>query len=407
MNEIKCPNCHQVFKVDESTYSAILQQVKNKEFYDELKGKEQSFKIEQDLAVEKAKNATKSQYDDVIKDKDKTIYDKDREISLLKEKLISAEQAKDLAVTKAVSAETEKITKRETEILKLSSQLSIEKERSILREKEIKDDYERKLKDKNQEIGYYKDLKSKLSVKLLGETLEQHCEIEFEKLRALGFQNAYFEKDNDARTGSKGDYIFRDKDADGVEYISIMFEMKNEGDATATKKRNEDFFKELDKDRNEKRCEYAVLVSLLEADSELYNSGIVDVSHRYPKMYVIRPQFFIPLITLLKNASTKALDYKKELIKAQNQTVDITNFEDALTDFKERFGRDYRLASEKFNLAVDEIDKTIAKLQKIKDALLSSENHLRLANSKAEDLTIKKLTKNSPSIRAKFDELKK
>lgn len=254
-------------------------------------------------------------------------------------------------------------------------------------------------------IEYYKDFKLKSSTKMLGETLEQHCQIEFNRLRATGFQTAYFEKDNDARTGSKGDFIFRDYDQDGTEFISIMFEMKNEADTTATKKRNEDFFKELDKDRNEKKCEYAVLVSLLEADSDLYNEGIVDVSYKYPKMYVIRPQFFIPIITLLRNASLNSLQYKRELMIVKNQNIDITNFESSLLEFKDKFSRNYRLASEKFQTAIEEIDKTISHLEKTKAALLSSDRNLRLANEKAEDLTIKQLTKNNPTMQAKFAEL--
>jgi len=273
-------------------------------------------------------------------------------------------------------------------------------------ETNLKEKYETQLKLKDEQIAYYKDFKAKQSTKMVGESLEQHCEIQFNQLRATGFQNAYFEKDNDARTGSKGDYIYRENDDQGNEIISIMFEMKNENDETATKKKNEDFLKELDKDRNEKHCEYAILVSLLEPDNELYNSGIVDKSHRYPKMYVIRPQFFIPMITLLRNAALNSMQYKQELAIARAQNIDITHFEENMMKFKEGFARNYELASRKFKTAIDEIDKTITHLQKTKDALISSENNLRLANNKAEDLTIKKLVRNNPTMKAKFDELK-
>ena len=269
----------------------------------------------------------------------------------------------------------------------------------------MKDQYENKIRFKDEEIERYKDFKAKLSTKMVGETLEQHCEIEFNRLRATGFQNAYFEKDNDAKSGSKGDYVYRDKDSEGSEFISIMFEMKNEIDTTSTKKKNEDFLKELDKDRREKNCEYAVLVSLLEPESELYNSGIVDVSHKYPKMYVIRPQFFIPIITLLRNAALHSLEYKRELTLVKAQNIDVSNFEAAMNDFKDKFSKNYELASRKFKTAIEEIDKTIVHLQKTKDALLSSENNLRLANNKAEDLSIKRLTKNNPTMQAKFAEI--
>jgi len=283
---------------------------------------------------------------------------------------------------------------------------SISKEaEKLLLESSLKDKYETELKTKDEMIAYYKDMKARLSTKMVGETLEQHCETEFNKLRATAFPNAYFEKDNDARSGSKGDYIYRESDAAGNETISIMFEMKNEGDETATKHRNEDFLRELDKDRNEKKCEYAILVTLLEADSELYNSGIVDVSHKYPKMYIIRPQFFIPMITLLRNAALNSLKYKSELALVKAQNVDITNFEDNMNKFKEGFAKNYDLASRKFKTAIDEIDKTIDHLQKTKDALLSSENNLRLANNKAEDLTIKRLTRGNPTMASKFAEL--
>lgn len=289
----------------------------------------------------------------------------------------------------------------------LQNQIEQDKMKYQLQEKNLQEKYDTLLQTKDEQIAYYKDFKLKQSTKMIGESLEQHCEIEFNKLRATGFQNAYFEKDNDARTGSKGDYIYRELDENGVEIISIMFEMKNENDKTATKHKNEDFLKELDKDRNEKNCEYAVLVSMLEPENELYNTGIVDKSHRYPKMYVIRPQFFIPMITILRNAALNSLQYKNELQLVRNQNIDITNFEESMNDFKQKFSRNYKLASKKFNIAIEEIDKTISHLQKTKEALLSSERQLQLANNKAEDLTIKRLTRNNPTMKQKFDELKK
>lgn len=289
----------------------------------------------------------------------------------------------------------------------LQNQIEQDKMKYQLQEKSLQEKYDTLLQTKDEQIAYYKDFKLKQSTKMIGESLEQHCEIEFNKLRATGFQNAYFEKDNDARTGSKGDYIYRELDENGVEIISIMFEMKNENDKTATKHKNEDFLKELDKDRNEKNCEYAVLVSMLEPENELYNTGIVDKSHRYPKMYVIRPQFFIPMITILRNAAFNSMQYKNELQLVRNQNIDITNFEESMNDFKQKFSRNYELASRKFNTAIEEIDKTISHLQKTKEALLSSERQLQLANNKAEDLTIKRLTRNNPTMKQKFDELKK
>lgn len=298
-----------------------------------------------------------------------------------------------------------KLTAQENFILKLTNESELAEKEFKLREQSLKDQYENQLRFKNEEIERYKDFKAKLSTKMVGESLEQHCEIEFNRLRAIGFQNAYFEKDNDAKNGSKGDYIFRDKDSEGGEFISIMFEMKNKMDTTSTKKKNEDFLKELDKDRREKNCEYAVLVSLLEPESELYNSGIVDVSHKYPKMYIIRPQFFIPIITLLRNAALNSLEYRRELALVRAQNIDVSNFEAAMNDFKDKFSKNYELASRKFKTAIEEIDKTIDHLQKTKEALLSSENNLRLANNKAEDLTIKRLTKNNPTMQAKFAEI--
>ena len=311
-----------------------------------------------------------------------------------------------LAVTTAVSAQKDTIVEKEKQIIFLETQLQDAAKDKQLQEQSLKEKYAFQLKEKDDLIAYYKDLKTKMSTKMVGETLEQHCEIEFNRLRATGFQNAYFEKDNDARTGSKGDFIFRDKTDDGVEYISIMFEMKNEMDTTAAKHKNEDFFKELDKDRCEKGCEYAVLVSLLEADSEFYNTGIVDVSYKYPKMYVIRPQFFIPIITLLRNAAANSIQYKRQLAEYSSQNIDVTNFENKLLDFQEKFSYNYGLAQKKFDEAIKDIDKTIDTLQKTKAALLSSENNLRLANDKAQDITIKKLTRGNPTMRQKFEDLK-
>ena len=379
MKEIKCPNCGMPIKIDDAGYAAILKQVKDKAFEKEIKEKVE-------LISENTKKAS--------------------EILRLKEQIEFGEKSTQLAVNDAVKAKDELLNKKEQEIIQLRGSIESNKKDYDLKEVNLTAKYRDQLKLKDEELERYKDFKAKQTVKLLGESLEQHCETEFNRVRALGFQNAYFEKDNDARTGSKGDYIYRECDESGAEFLSIMFEMKNEGDTTATKKKNEDFFKELDKDRTEKKCEYAVLVSMLESDSELYNSGIVDVSHKYKKMYVIRPQFFIPLISLLKNAALNSLKYKKELIEIRNQQIDITNFENNINDFKEKFSRNYRLASEKFTNAIKEIDKTIEHLQKIKTELTNSENNLRLANNKAEELTIKKLVKNNPTMSAKFDELK-
>ena len=329
----------------------------------------------------------------------KELADKEQEISNLRQLI-------DLKAAKHQSEMEKAVNEKELEIERLKGDIQRSSSEAELKANEMRQRHEAELKAKDEKIEYYKDLKIKLSTKLLGETLEQHCQIEFNRLRATGFQNAYFEKDNDARTGSKGDFIFRDYGEDGTEYISIMFEMKNEGDETATKKKNEDFFKELDKDRNEKKCEYAVLVSMLESDNEFYNSGIVDVSYRYEKMYVIRPQFFIPIITLLRNAARNSLEYRQELDVIRKQNIDITNFEEEMNDFKDKFSKHYRHASDKFKTAIEEIDKTITHLQKTKDALLTSETHLRHANDKAEGLSIKKLTAKNPTMARKFAELK-
>lgn len=331
----------------------------------------------------------------------------EKENEQLKAKLEGETSRNALSISEAISNIKDQINHKEQLIIKLQSDLEQSENIKKINEQTIKEDYERQLKQKQELVDFYKDLKTKASTKMLGETLEQHCEIEFNKIRSTAFKNAYFEKDNDAKTGSKGDYIFKDYDSEGAEVISIMFEMKNEMDTTATKKKNEDFLKELDKDRNEKQCEYAILVSLLEIDSELYNQGIVDLSHKYPKMYVIRPQFFIPMITLLRDAAMNASRVKQQLNALKSQNIDITNFENDLNDFKTKFANNYRLASEKFTKAIEEIDKTIDHLMKTKDALLSSENNLRLANNKAEDLSIKKLTKNNPTMQKMFEDIKK
>lgn len=424
MNEIICPHCKKAFKVDEAGFADIVKQVRDGEFTRELH--ERLELVEKDkanavaLAEANAKNAlqaelakleteltqlqaTKTNEITELKAERAALVaelkaEKDAEIAKLEARVATAETEKKLAVTEAVTV----VEKQRDE---LASELKSKDTEKQLLENSLKDKYETELKSKDEMIAYYKDMKAKLSTKMVGETLEQHCETEFNRLRATAFPNAYFEKDNDARSGSKGDYIYRETDEAGNEIISIMFEMKNEGDETATKHKNEDFLRELDKDRTEKKCEYAVLVTLLEADSELYNSGIVDVSHRHEKMYVIRPQFFIPMITLLRNAALNSLKYKSELALVRAQNIDVTNFEDQLNDFRDSFGRNYRLASEKFKSAVESIDKSIAQLQKTKEALLSSENNLRIANNKADELTVKKLTRGNPTMAAKFAEL--
>ena len=404
MQEIKCPRCGTVFQVEEAGYAEILRQVRDKEFEKAIADRAREMEKTRGTELELAEEKTRRELAD-------SLAEKDRAIAELQLRLEAARKESELAV-KNIRAESELEAKtaladKDAQILRLNSEMESVKAGAELREKDLKESYELKLKDKDEQIGYYKDLKAKLSVKLLGETLEQHCENEFNKLRATGFRNAYFEKDNDASSGTKGDYIFRDRTDDGLTYISIMFEMKNEADVTATKHKNEHFFAKLDKDRNEKGCEYAVLVSLLEPESELYNTGIVDVSHRYPKMYVIRPQFFIPMITMLRNAAQSTIEYKTQLELVRKQDMDVARFEEEMERFKDAFGRNYRLASDKFHKAIEEIDKSIDHLQKIKDALTGAENNLRLANRKAEDLSIKKLTKNSPSVRAKFEQLEK
>lgn len=409
MREIRCPKCGEVFQVDESGYAAIVKQVRDKEFEKEIREREAQFRQEKQAAEELARTKTEQKLSGQISSQETRIRE-------LETKLQAEKDARDLEIQKAaaekerelaqrIAAKDQELAERDARIQKLRSQMDSEEKESQLKEQSLKEKYEEQLKMKDELVAYYKDFKARQSTKMVGESLEIHCETEFNKLRATGFQHAYFEKDNDARSGSKGDYIYRETDPEGVEFISIMFEMKNEMDEMATKKKNEDFLKELDKDRREKNCEYAVLVSLLEPDSELYNQGIVDMSHRYPKMYVIRPQFFIPIITILRNAATNALDYRRQLEVVKNQNIDISHFEEDMNDFKEKFARNFRIASERFQKAIDEIDKTIDHLQKTKEALLSSENNLRLANNKAEDLTIKRLTRKNPTMAAKFAEL--
>lgn len=406
MQEIKCPNCGEVFVVDESGYAQIVQQVRDKEFDKELRRREEGLAGKQESELRLLKLEQKQEYDAALAKKETEIQKLDRLIAELRAQISGTETEKKLAVAEVVSEKDRELSEKTTEITALKSQLANKATENELKEQALQKQYEEKLKMKDEQIEYYKDFKARQSTKMIGESLEQHCLNQFNALRMTAFPNAYFEKDNDARTGSKGDFIFREA-ADGVEFISIMFEMKNEMDETATKHRNEDFLKELDKDRREKKCEYAVLVSLLEIDNELYNNGIVDVSYRYEKMYVIRPQFFIPMITLLRNAALNSLQYRRELELARHQQVDILRFEENMNTFKEGFARNYRIASDKFKTAIDEIDKTITHLQKTKEALLSSENNLRLANNKAEDLSIKRLTKNAPTVKAMFDELKK
>ena len=460
MQEIRCPKCGEVFQVDENGYNQIATQVRDKEFAIELERREKELeaKREQELQLirleeEKEYAASLAHKEEELVEKERTILElrakletsetvkslavsealekknvefaketkahsenliqkdaeiaaRDKKIVELEAKLASTETEKKLAVAQAVEEKTVEINKKTMEIVELKGELKSKEDENRLSEQSLKEQYEEKLKLKDEQIDYYKDFKARQSTKMIGESLEQHCLTQFNSIRMTAFPNAYFEKDNDARSGSKGDFIYRECGDDGTEFISIMFEMKNEADTTATKHKNEDFFKELDKDRNEKGCEYAILVSLLEIDNELYNGGIVDVSYRYPKMYVIRPQFFIPMITLLRNAARNSLQYKQELQIVRNQQVDIIHFEENMNAFKEGFARNYRLASEKFATAIEEIDKTIDHLQKTKAALLSSENNLRLANNKADELSIKKLTKNAPSVKAMFDELK-
>ena len=395
MKELKCPKCGSVFSVDEADYASIVNQVKNAEFASEVNRRLAELHQQQMAQQKLAEVKMENEHQLALANKDKTI-------SELRAQIAQSSQQQQIAVMEVRQKAQNYLNQKEQEITRLQSEVKTQQLEADSKMEVLKKEYEGKLKNAQDMVDYYKDLKSRMSTKMVGETLEIHCSTEFNRVRPL-FPNAYFEKDNDASGGSKGDFIFRDFE-DGVEFVSIMFEMKNEMDETSTKHKNEDFFKKLDADRNAKKCEFAVLVSLLEPDSELYNTGIVDVSHRYPKMYVIRPQFFIPLITLLVQTSKKSLEYKKQLVIAQSQSVDVTKFEQQLLDFKDKFGRNYRLASEKFQTAIEEIDKSIQHLQKIKDALIGSENNLRLANDKAEELTIKKLTRNNPTMKAKFEE---
>ena len=375
-------------------------------FIQRLKAQISGNETEKKLAISEAVNEKEKEREKALEAKNGELAEKARTIEELRAKLQNSETEKKLAVSQALQEKEKELTQRSTEIIELKSKLSNKDTERELKEQALQKEYEDKLKQKDEQIEYYKDFKARQSTKMIGESLEQHCLNQFNALRMTAFPTAYFEKDNDARTGSKGDFIFREC-VDGTEFISIMFEMKNEMDETATKHKNEDFLKELDKDRREKKCEYAVLVSLLEIDNELYNNGIVDVSYKYEKMYVIRPQFFIPMITLLRNAALNSLKYRQELELARHQQVDILHFEENMNTFKEGFARNYRIASDKFKTAIEEIDKTISHLQKTKEALLSSENNLRLANNKAEDLSIKRLTKNAPSVKEMFEELKK
>ena len=420
MNEIKCPSCGKVFQIDEKDYESIVKQIRNHEFEEELQRREKEFAKEKNSELEKLENKLNLKNTIELSNKDKEIErlksdidkkelevsnefkqqisDKDMEIEKLKNQIKQNETENKLALKEAVQ-------EKESEISNLKNKIELNEKEYQLKEQNLKESHEKEIQTKNQEIELYKDMKLKLSTKMIGESLEQHCKTQYDEFLRPVLKNAYFEKDNDAKSGSKGDFIFRDKTDDNIEFISIMFEMKNEADETATKHKNEDFFKELDKDRREKNCEYAVLVSMLEKDNDYYNAGIVDVSYKYEKMYVIRPQSFISIINILRNAGLKSIDAKRELMQIQNQNIDISHFEENMNNFKDAFSRNFKLASDKFDTAIEEIDKSIQHLQKIKDNLLGSKNQLRLANDKAEDLSIKKLTAGSPSIAEKFEEL--
>lgn len=438
MNEIKCPHCQTVFTIDENSYADIVSQVRNKEFaedvHKQLEFAKKQFETEKALAKEQEKrlyDEERANFEQKIlslelalknadvkeeKNVQEALHQKEKEFSALQAELDQLKQQLQFKEVELSQKFQEDLHAKERTILELKQAKELQqkeqevqqtamKEKYELELRSKKDQFELELKAKDEAIAFYKDFKAKQSTKMVGESLEQHCEIEFNRLRMTAFPRAEFGKDNDAKTGSKGDYIYREYDENGIEILSIMFEMKNENDETTTKKKNEHFFKELDKDRHEKQCEYAILVSLLEADNELYNTGIVDVSYQYPKMYVVRPQFFIPIITLLRNAALNSLQYKQELAMMRDQHIDITHFEEDLETFKKGFARNYELASKKFQSAIDEIDKTIKSLEKTKAALLSSENNLRLANNKAEDLTVKKLVKNNPTMKQRFEEL--
>lgn len=432
MKELKCPQCGSVFSVDEADYASIVSQVKTQEFDAEIKARLSEIQKQSEVKQEAESLKLTHNFQDKLNAKDLELSQKENEIVKLKAQLDSFNQTKQLEINaerlkaneeiaklKSVIEQNENkvrvaileeqnkakdiIQEKENTLIELRSQIDVTQKEATIREKNIKEDYERQLKQKQELVDYYKDLKAKLSTKMIGESLEVHCSNEFNRVRTTMFPNAYFDKDNDSSQGSKGDFIFRDY-ADDLEYISIMFEMKNEMDETATKHKNEDFLAKLDKDRRDKGCEYAVLVSLLEPDNDFYNEGIVDVSYRYPKMFVVRPQFFMPLISLLTQASRKSVEYQRELIMARQQSIDVTNFENKLNDFRNKFGNHYQRASDKFNKAIEEIDKTIKSLQKMKEDLLSSENYLRLANNDTEDLSIKKLTRGNPTMKQKFEE---
>ena len=405
MQEIKCPNCGEVFQVDESGYAQIVSQVRDKEFQKELERREKELADKNESDIRLLKIQQENAQKDALSKKDEQLAEKDRLIAELRAKISNDETEKKLAVSEALQMKEKELSQKETEITELRGQLKNQETESQLEAKSIKDRYEGELKLKDEQIEFYKDFKARQSTKMVGESLEQHCKTQFDSIRMMSFPNAYFEKDNDAQTGSKGDFIFRES-VDGVEFISIMFEMKNEMDETATKHKNEDFFKELDKDRNEKKCEYAVLVSMLESDNDFYNNGIVDVSYKYPKMFVVRPQFFIPIISLLRNAALNSLEYQKKLAEIQNQQIDLYNFEQNVDAFKASFVDSFRKANDRFEDAIKGIDDTIKKLTAIRENLVKSENHLNTANNKLEDVSIKRLTKNAPSVRAMFDEIK-
>ena len=391
MNEIKCPNCGKVFQIDEKDYESIVKQIRNHEFEEEIQRREKEFAKEKDNELEKLEN--KLNFKNTIE-----LSNKDKEIEKLKSQIKQSDTENKLALKDAIQ-------EKEIEISNLKKQIELNEKEYQIKEQNLKESHEKEIKTKDQEIELYKDMKLKLSTKMIGESLEQHCQNQYNEFLRPVLKNAYFEKDNDAKSGSKGDFIFRDKTDDEIEFVSIMFEMKNEADETATKHKNEDFFKELDKDRREKNCEYAVLVSMLEKDNDYYNAGIVDVSYKYEKMYVIRPQSFITIINILRNAGLKSIEAKRKLIQIQNQNIDISHFEDNMNNFKDAFSRNFKLAADRFDTAIEEIDKSMQHLQKIKDNLLGSKNQLRLANDKVEDLSIKKLTAGSPSIAEKFEEL--
>ena len=405
MQQIKCPHCGELFQIDESGYAQIVQQVRDQTFEEELARREKLLLDRQQSTIELMRVKQTQEQEQLLARKDGELADKDRIIERLQARLDGSDVEKKLAVSEALQQKERQLADKDNEIVRLQGKLSVRENEALLREKALQEQYQTQLQAKEEQIQYYKDFRARMSTKLVGESLEQHCLIQFNALRMAAFPTAYFEKDNDARTGSKGDFIFRES-LDGTEFISIMFEMKNEQEETATKHKNEDFFRELDKDRREKNCEYAVLVSMLEADSELYNNGIVDVSYKYPKMYVVRPQCFIPIITLLRNAALNTLQVRRELERMRSRQVDLQQFEQNMEAFKTAFSKNYQDASNRFNEAVAQIDKTIETMQKIKDNLLKSGEHLRRANAKAEDLSIKQLTKNAPSLQQQFATLK-